>query len=282
LRSVLLLLFAIASYGAGASSSLAIVDAGIQPSEDVPFVNTDYQFLPGEYVYVVFHIAGYSVKIGGEKESRTMDISYTFAPQDAKGVPLVPPVSGDIKEQLGTEDKSWTPVKEASFLLPSFIADGQYTVRIVVKDILGETETEKGLPFHIRGPHIEPIPGINVQQFRFLREENAKEALDVPAYSPGDTVFTDFDIAGFALQSGNEYKVAYGVAVLRPDGKPFLDQPDAAELTDKSFYPAQYVPGTLNVLTTKTSPHGEYTILLTVRDLISGKTVVTRRAFSLE
>jgi hypothetical protein len=275
-------LFSVCCFGAETTSTLAIADAGVQQSEDAPFVTTDYQFLPGEYVYVTFHVAGYSVKIESEKETRSMDVTYTVTPQDTKGVPLASAISGEVKDQLGSEDKNWTPVKRASFLLPSFVTGGEYRVHITASDVAAKSEASKDIPFRIGGPQFEPSEGISVQHFRFLREEGAREALETPAYAPGDTIFTTFDMFGFALKNDKEYNLAYGVTVLRPDGKPFLEQPDAARLQNESFYPAHYLPGVLNVITQKTSPKGEYTILLTVRDLIGNKTVSTRRTFSLE
>ncbi len=269
-------------FGANPASSLAIVDAGIQQAEDAPFVNTDYQFLPGEFVYVEFHVAGYSFKVNPDTEVRSMSLTYSLVPEDAKDVPLTKPITGEIDEHLGTEDKNWLPVKRASFLLPSFVIGGTYYLHVTVQDVLGKTEVTKSLPFTIGGPHFEASDGLSIQHLRFLRREGDPQGMEVPAYSPGDTVYTDFDFVGFALKPGNEYHLSYGVTVLRPDGKTFLDQPNAAELRDHSFYPAQYLPATLEVLTKKDSPKGDYVVILTARDFISGKTAVTRRGFSIE
>jgi len=262
--------------------SLGIIDAGVQQSEDSPFVSTDYQFMPGEYVWTSFHIAGFAVQIDAEKQSRSISLTYSAVPQDANGIPLTEAVSGEIREQLSAEDKNWTPLKRASFLLPSFIAAGEFHMHITAKDLLGNSECSKDIPFRIGGVQVRHSAAISVENFRFLREEGAREALEVAAYSPGDTVFTDFEMVGFNLGPGNTYHVAYGVVVLAPDGKPFLDTPNAAQLKHSSFYPAQYLPGTLDITTTPTSSRGQYTIILTVRDVIGGKSAVTRRTFSLE
>lgn len=263
-------------------SNLDIVDAGLEEAEDAPFVNTDYQFLPGDYVYVEFHVAGYSVDVDQETDRRTMHLTYTLVAEDSKDVPLAQAVSGEISEHLGPEDKNWLPVKRTSFLMPSFVTGGTYYVHVSVHDVLGKSEIEKKLPFTIGGPRFEPSDGVSVQHFRFFRDPNDRHALDTPAFTPGDTVYTDFDFYDFGLKPGNEYDLAYGITVLRPDGKSFLEQPNAAELRDRSFYPAQYLPASLEVITKKDSPKGDYLILLTARDLVSGKSTVTRRTFSLE
>jgi hypothetical protein len=173
-------------------------------------------------------------------------------------------------------------LKRASFLLPSFVAAGDFHIHVIAKDLLGKAECSKDIPFRIGGIQVKRSDSIVVENFRFLREEGAQEGLEVAAYRPGDTVFTDFQMIGFNIGPGNTYHVAYGVLVLTPDGKPFLDTPNATQLNASSFYPAQYLPGTLDITTTTSSPRGQYTIILTVKDLIGGKTAVTRRTFSLE
>jgi hypothetical protein len=281
--AILLSLITSASTAAEDTTGLAIVEAGVQQSEDAPFVTTDYQFLPGEYIWVSFHVAGYSVKFEEEKDTRQMDITFSVVPRDQKGIPLAEPVNGEVKNTLGTEDRNWTPVKRASFLIPSFVAGGEHYIHITVHDVLANNkEASLDLPFHIQAPAIDSADKLTVQNFRFFRSEDAREPLDVAAYTPGDTVYATFQMVGFQLADGNTYKLSYGVLVLRPDGKPFVDAPQAAELTDHTFYPAQFLPGTLNIETKKNSPRGEYVVVLTVRDLVAGTETVTRRAFRLE
>ncbi|HMJ62334.1 MAG TPA: hypothetical protein VK493_11250, partial [Bryobacteraceae bacterium] len=80
----------------------------------------------------------------------------------------------------------------------------------------------------------------------------------------------------------NRYHLTYGLTVFGPDGKAFIEQPNAAELGAGSFYPAQFVPGNINLTTTRTSEKGAYVIVLTVRDLVANRTYQTKRSFSLE
>jgi hypothetical protein len=89
-------------------------------------------------------------------------------------------------------------------------------------------------------------------------------------------------MAGYQLAPENTYRLAYGLTVYRPDGKPYLQQPAAAELTAGSFYPAQFVPGNINLTTSRDTTRGEYTIVLTVRDLVASRTYQLKRAFSIE
>ena len=265
-----------------ADRALAIIDAGVQESEDAPFVSPDYQFLPGEFVYSTFQIAGFAIKSEERGEVRRVSLAYEITPQDSKGVALAPSVSDNIEVDVNPEDKSWLPKRRSSFLVPSFVAAGEFRIHIVVKDLFGKAETSKDLPFRIGGTAVQPTSNLTVQDFRFLRQENDREALDVPAYRPGDTIYASLNIVGHKLGSQNQYRLAYNFTVLRPDGKAFLDQPQAGELTDATFYPAQFVPAAFTLTTSADSARGQYIAVLTIRDLVGNQTYQTKQAFSLE
>ncbi|MGH9583487.1 MAG: hypothetical protein ACRD4O_11175 [Bryobacteraceae bacterium] len=265
--------------------SLAIIGSGVQAEEDAPFVSPDYRFLPGDYVYFTFEITGFAV---AEKEDeyaddvRSISLSYQVTPEDAAGTPLVPGVTGKIATALHPQDKTWTPKRRASFLLPSFLAAGAYRIHVSVRDALGKTETTRDFPFEIGGTQIKPLPAIAVENFRFLRSGNDTKPLEIPAYSPGDHIFARFEIAGYKLGPKNTYRVTYGITVFGPNGKPFIQQPNAAELESSSFYPAQFVPALLNLTTSRTSARGAYILVLRARDLVSGQSCEEKEAFSLE
>ena len=265
-----------------AENSLAVVDASISASEDGPRVGTDYAFLPGEYLYLTFRIAGFTIKSEDRDEVQKVSLTYEATPQDAGGVPLAERVSGKILTDLSPEDKDWLPKRRVAFLLPSFVAAGEYRVRVGVKDVFGNVEGQADFSFHVGGAKIQPSPALTVENFEFLRGENDHEALQIPAYSPGDTVYARFDLVGYKLAAGNGYHLTYGLVVLRPTGKPFFQDAKAADLADSGFYPAPFVPGTLNLTTSQDTPRGQYVIVLTVRDLIGNQTYETRHAFSIE
>lgn len=288
--AVLLSLSAIApaSSAAGAQEAdaaharLAIVEAGVEASEDAPFASASYEFLPGDYLYFTFQIAGFSIQSLNRNEVRKISLTYQVTPEDAHGTPLTEPVSDSIQDELSNEDKNWTPKRRASFLLPSYVSSGEFHVHLVARDLVGKTEVARDYPFRIGGVSIEPSDSVNVQHFAFLRRESDREALEIPAYSPGDTVFARFDMAGFKLASGNTYELEYGLSVIQPSGKPFLDAPRAAELKSTSFYPAQYLPGVIRINTPATSAKGEYVLTLVVRDLVANTKYETKKSFSIE
>lgn len=272
-------------WDAQAQQKLAVVNAGVQAEEDAPFVSLNYHFLPGDHLYFTFEITGFTI---AQKEdayaqvTRKISLSYEVTPEDAAGRPLAPGVSGKIAEMLHPQDKHWVPKRRASFLLPSFVAAGKYRIHVSVKDALGKTTTASDVPFMIGGTQIKPSPAIAVQNFQFLRTANSTNALQIPAYSPGDHIFARFDISGYKLGPKNTYDVAYGLTVFGPDGKPFIKQPKAAELKSGSFYPAQFVPASLNLTTSQKSALGAYVIVLSVRDLIGGQSSEQKEAFTLE
>jgi hypothetical protein len=265
-----------------AESSLAIVQAGVQPSDDAPFASPAYQFYPGDFLYFTFDVAGFTIKSNPDNDTRKISLKYTITPEDANSVALAPPAAGAIQTDLNPEDKNWTPKRRANFHLPSFVAAGEYHVHVVVEDQFGKTHIEKDYPFRIGGIHIQSSPTLTVQNFRFFRNPDDSQPLEVPAYSPGDTVYAKFDMVGYKIGQGNQYHVAYGLLVTRPDGKPFIQQPNAANLTDASFYPAQFVPGVLELTTPSNAERGAYIIVLSVHDLVGNQTYEIKQSFSIE
>jgi len=153
-----------------ANSGLAIVDAGVEQAEDAPFVPPDYQFLPGDSVFFTFQIAGFGVQSQDSDEVRRISLTFEITPQDARGVPLAPRNSGDVRVELNPEDKNWMPKREIAFALPAVVGACEYRIHVVVKDLFAKKEVTKDFPFHIGGIAITPSIAITVAHFRFLRE----------------------------------------------------------------------------------------------------------------
>jgi hypothetical protein len=261
---------------------LTVLNAGVESSEDAPFVSTNYQFVPGDFVYFSFQIAGFEKKQSDDTAAGQIALAYELTMTDAKSIPLAKSESGEIKEPLHPEDKNWIPTRRASFLIPSFIAAGEYRIHVSVKDLLSGKTASSEVPFQIGGPHVQPADNVDIQHFAFLRQEEGSEPLAVAAYSPGDTVYVFFDATNFALAPGNRYRITYGVLVLGPNGEPFLSAPKAAQLEDSSFYPAQILPCRISIVTKPANTRGAYVIILTLTDLIARKSREVRKTFTLE
>jgi hypothetical protein len=264
------------------TDSLAIINAGVEQSEDAPSVAPDYRFLPGDYVYFTFQIAGFRVQSEERDEIRKISLSYEVTAQDAAGVPIAPAIPGIVKTELNPEDKNWVPKCRVSFLIPSFVAAGLFRVHVFVKDLVADSETAKDYPFRIGGVTIRPTASVSVENFKFFRKPGDQNALQVPAYSPGDTVYAQFNMVGFKTGPQNQYHLSYGLTVFRPDGKIYINDPKAAELQESTFYPARYLPGVVELTTSSTAMHGQYVIVLTVHDLVGDSNFEMKTAFSIE
>ena len=262
-------------------SALAVVNAGVQVADNEALAPHDYEFLPGDPLYVVFEIAGFSKKTDEEKDTRSIALTWNVKVQDGDGTLLAPPQGGEIKTGLSPEDKKWLPKRRAEFTLPRFVSAGEYRVEIAVDDALNNTHVMKELTFLIGGLKLEPTRSVAIEHVRFSRQDGGPQ-LQLPAYRPGDSVYLSFDIIGFALRDSHEYRVSYRFDVLRPDGKIYVKQPEPVELNDKTFYPAKFAPVNFSIETLADSPRGDYTVVLNVTDEVSGQTAVLKKTFTLE
>jgi hypothetical protein len=260
---------------------LEIVGAGISSAEDDPFVSDSFRFMPGEFLYFVFQLSGYQSEKKGE-DSAQVRLEYTVELVDAESVPLTAPAKGVIEEETSAKDKDWLPKRRVSFQLPALLAAGGFTLRMTAKDDISKASTTREFPFQTGGHNLTPGTGLAVQRFLFYRTEQEAEPLDSASFRAGDTVWARFDITGFKTGPGNRYQLEYGVAALKPDGSVLFKQEKAAELASESFYPAQFVPGILSLTTTRKLIHTEYSIILTVRDLIGKQTIESQHTFRIE
>lgn len=276
------LLFSRDAHAQSNDSSVTIIRAGIQSSEDAPFISPGFRFFPGDFVHATFQVSNFTRKQQNSEAPPKISLAFEARLEDANGTLLAPPEKGDIESELSAEDKNWTPKRRVSFTLPPFIGSGKAQLRLSVKDALGGTETSRSLPFTIGGVAVLKSDSLAVQDFHFFRRENDADALEMPAFTPGDAVFAKFNMAGFKTGDRNTYRLVYDVLVLRPDGKPFIQQPHAAELTSDGFYPAQYLPAVLELTTAANSAKGVYAVIVTVHDLIGNATFQAKSAFTLE
>lgn len=262
--------------------TLAVTNTVVQRSEDGNPITPSFKFLPGEFVYFTFQIAGFAKTPATETQPGKLSVSYNIALLDEAERALAPAVEDKVNVELNAEDKDWTPKRRASFQLPSFVAAGAYRVHVAVKDEIGKRETTADIPFQIGGTVVPASAALGVQSFGFFRSANDREPLEVAAYQAGDNIFARFQIVGFKKGDENRYQLTYKVGVLRPDGKPFLrDSPDV-ELDGKSFYPAPYLPAEIDLTTGKDAAKGQYRLVVTVHDRVSQATATYPAVFTIE
>lgn len=87
---------------------------------------------------------------------------------------------------------------------------------------------------------------------------------------------------GYKFGEKNRINVEYGLSVLRPSGTTMYTEPKAAVADEASFYPKRFVGGILSLKLDNTIKPGEYTIVLEVRDGISGEKEETKHPFRVE
>lgn len=256
---------------------LAIVNPALHQYEGGPNVPSSYVYSAGDTVFLSFQIGGYRAS-----EKERVLISYRVEALDPRGLALAPAEAGKVDVELADEDKNWMPTVHYSVLVPPSAGSGAYKIQIRLKDEIGRTEAAGEVTFAVRGLAVEPSPALVLRNFRFLRGEEDGAPLAAAVYRPGDAVWARFEITGYKLGEKNRYHVEYGVAVLRPSGEVLYSEPNAASEKEESFYPRRYVLGALSLKLDSTIAKGEYTIVVTARDVTGGQTSETRQVFRVE
>ena len=265
------------------SKALAVVDARIESSEDDPGVASNYEFMPGDFLYFQFEVAGFRITGSEDAGARRISLAYSIEIEDGNKLLLAPAQQQGIDEEITPQDKDWTPKRRVSILLPSYAAYGECRLRLTVRDLFAKTKVEHDYPFLLAGRKIEKLPSLAIQNLRFLRSDQDGPGLAVVAYRPGDTVWARFDMTGFAVGPGNAVQLSYDVSVLRPDGKVMFVQKNAArEKLERLFYPPQVVPGLLSVTTMSDLRHGEYTLIVRLQDEIGKRAADINEKFNIE
>jgi hypothetical protein len=201
---------------------------------------------------------------------------------DPAGTLLQKPETGVIEHTLLAEDKDWSPKFLATFVVPAFALSGDYRISVKARDELAGTDAAAELVFHVKGHALEPSSTLTVRNFLFLRGEEDTLGMRNAVYHPGDTLFARFDVTGYTFAQNNRFSVTYSLAVENADGKELFAQPEAGSEAKESFYPQPYVPGTLNLNLDKNVPAALYTLVVTVKDTLSGQTAEVRQPFKVE
>lgn len=277
LRGAILCLLLVPAFPA--SGALAVVQPVLAQFDGGPAVAAGHAFGSGESIFLSFDIAGF--KPLGDEDPK-IDLSWQCQAFDADGIALAPPRKGDVKVDLAPEDKKWRPRVRVELELPQGLVSGAAAIRIAAVDRAGATKADLEVPFRTRGLNITGVDKLQALRFRFLRAEDSNEALSVPAYRQGDTLWARFEIAGYRLGEENSFQVSYGLEVFRANGESLFKQEEAANESGKSFYPRRYMPGALSLQLNKDLALGEYSIALRIRDGIGGGQSESKHSFRVE
>ncbi len=274
--AILLFLFAAPAIGA-----LQLVDAGVRQIEDGPPVPIGTQFVPGETVYYSVQVTGYAVN-AADPEKRKVRLNYSIDAYDPRGVKIVETVDSVLDTTISEQDKDWKPKIRNEIMVPLFAPPGHYKVVATVTDDISKAKASMETGFEVNGFVVEPSPELTVKNFGFYRGEDDARPIAVAAYRPGDTLFARFNMTGYRYGERNTIDLSYDVAVLNPEGKQIYAQPNAAVEKSFSFYPKPYVPGGMNLSLQPDMRKGQYTIVLTVHDIIGNQNYETRQTFDVE
>jgi hypothetical protein len=278
MRARFLPLFVFATAAYAATAPLTIIKPVISDLEDGPSVASSFTFVPGQFIYLSFHIGGFKAS-----EEQKIHLSYKTEVFDPKGVRLVEPMADKVDTTLAPEDKNWKPIVRHQFLVPPIAPSGTYKITIQVTDDLAKgAAITQDIPFEVRGRAVEPSEALAIRNFHFYRREEDRDPLSIAAYRPGDTLWARFDIVGYKFGQHNSIDADYGISVLAPNGKVLFTQDKAAEEKSSSFYPKAYVPGSMNLSLQSNIRPGQYTIVLTARDHTGNQTCEAKADFTIE
>jgi hypothetical protein len=271
-------LFAITILCSAAPKQLLLEHPTLHQYEDGPDLAPDFRFAAGETVFFDFQIANYL-----RTEDDKVGLTWNAQVQDPSGVPVVVPQFGKVMEKLTPgEDKKWEPKVRLEIPIPAYAPTGTYKISVVVTDDLAKQTVTREFVFQVHGHEVAGAAALEIRNVGFYRSEDAAKALEVPAYSPGDTLWIRFDIEGFKLGEQNRYDVSYGIQVLRANGESMFSQADAASEHGESFYPRRYVPAGLSLNLQKDIKPGQYTLVLSARDKIGDQAAESRQTFSVQ
>jgi len=277
-----------------ASALAGAADLGFQrlslhQYEDGPLITPGYEYLPGETVWVSARLSGFQREV--QDEDLGLDhvrLTWQLRASDPGGVLIAPPLRGVIEETLRPEDKEWIPKFVVSFEVPQYAVRGVYKIPVTIRDDVGKKEAAGEVQFRVRGDDA-PSPGtaFGLRDFRFLAQEDDRFAMRQPAYKQGASLFVRFDIVGYKFEGNNHYAVEYGISMLGPANaegvpKPLYTMETAATEVGESFYPRRWLQAAFRLDLDKDVPLGQHTLVLTLRDKVSGAKQEFRETFTVQ
>jgi hypothetical protein len=259
------------------SAALEVVKPVIAQSEGGVPVPASFEHVPGETLFFSCRIAGYSKTAEGK-----VHVAYSVQAFDPKGVPLTELYKNEVAAEVSSQDKDWMPKVATEVLIPPLVASGAYKIVVKAEDLFAKTTADLAVPFHVRGREVAPSDTLVVRNFEFLRSEEDTHPMEKGVYKPGDSVWLKFDITGFKYGEKNKIEVSYTTNFLSPSGKVLWTQPEPAVERSESFYPKRYVAAQMGLNLLPNTKPGEYTIVLTVKDVPGNQTVETKYPFVVE
>jgi len=279
-KSILVALFG-ALFAGQAAAQPAIRDFVFRQFEGGPAWDTGQAARSGENLVFSFSISGLKT-FETDKEEKKIRYEWTAQALDPKGVALAEPLSGKQEAEILPEDKDWIPKISGTLKLPDFLPRGSFHLAVSVRDVVADVSAKGEFPFPVSGPSIPSQDRFAIQDVRFFREESSTEPISPVAYRPGDTIWIRFQMSGFHGNSSKELHVRYGYELKNPTGKVVFSQTDALEARQSYFYLPAYLPAFLSFTPDSKVPRGEYAVILTAQDAVSGEQAQSEQKFRIE
>jgi len=273
MRPLLFLALALPAF----TAQLEVVRPILSTSDGGASLPSGSAFRPGETIFFSCRVRGYQ-----KTQEEKVRLAYSIQAFDSKGVALVEKVENEIMEEVGPQDKDWMPRVATEVALPPLIGPGTYRIVVNVQDLIARDQAELKAPFEVGGHTVTPSDSLTVENIQFFRSEEDTQALEKAAYSPGDAVWTRFDITGFRYGPKNRVDVSYVVSILDHSGKVLWTQPEPTSEQTESFYPKLWIPASMSITTQKNTRPGEYAIAIQAMDANGNQMYETKAVFSVE
>lgn len=275
MRALLALFVAVPIFAAPAD--LQILRAVVSQSEGGVPDPPGYSHIPGETLFFTCRIANFT-----RSQELKIHIAYSVQTFDPKGIPLDPPYKNEIADQLGPQDKEWSPKIQTEISIPPLAPPGAYKVVVKAEDLLSHAKAQLEVPFEVRGHAVRQSDKLTVQNFRFYHGEGDLQPMPAAVYHPGEGVWVKMDITGFGYGPNNKIDVSYQTSFLNATGKVLWTQPEPAVEQTESFYPKPYIPAEFGVTLDKNIRPGVYTIQVQVKDAVGNQTYEGKETFTVE
>ena len=259
---------------AEAQQGLALVNLDLLDRRDGFAIPANSRFLPGETIHVYFQINGYQV--GPEYR---ISLNYEMRALDPEGRSFFEAEGGDIDVELAPQDEDWMPVVRYSPRIPDHAGGGTYSIQIVVRDEMADTSTSVRLPIEVDGSRVQSADQLLVRNFGFTRVESG-EPLQDPVFDPGEEIWADFFITGYATRDDNTYQVESDAWVQNAQGEKLFDFQPAGE-AGSPFYPRLWLPAKLRLQLDELIPPGRYAVVLRLRDRVGEAETIERYDFRI-
>lgn len=271
------------------AADLAFQRIALLDYEDGPPIVPGYEYQPGDNVWVSVRLTGFQRAVqDAEAGLDRVQLSWQARPQDASGALLAPPMRGIIDETLRPEDKEWLPKFLVNFRVPDYAARGTYKIPVTVRDDVAKRDLTGQVEFRVRGEEAPAADAtLDARNFRFLANPDDRFGMQSPVYKPGSALLVRFDIIGYKFEGNNHFSVDYGVSIISPANaergeKTMFAHEIAATQSSESFYAQRWVAANFGINLDPDVPSGEYTLVVTLRDKVSGVSQEVSRKFEVK